>query len=109
MLYLKLDKNSLEIYFGKSWAHYPNPATLAPRLLWLPINHVTIRLTLPRRLISAMNRRTLWQNRPIYIDQVRLSPLNTLTRVYFHLYKSGSPPSVTKDLGKSTSQPRSHD
>ena len=27
---------------------------------------------------------------------------------YFHLYKPNSPPSVTKDLGKSTSQPRSH-
>ena len=32
-----------------------------------------------------------------------------LTHTYFHLYKSGSPPSVMKDLGKSTSQPRSHD
>ena len=36
-------------------------------------------------------------------DQVRLSPLNTLTRAYFHLYKPGSPPIVTKDLSKSTS------
>ena len=42
-------------------------------------------------------------------DQVRLSPLNTLTRAYSHLYKPGSPPSVTQDLGKSTSQPRSRD
>ena len=42
-------------------------------------------------------------------DQVWLSPFNTLTRTYFHLYKLGSPPSITKDLGKSTSQPRSHD
>ena len=42
-------------------------------------------------------------------DQVRLSPLNTLTRAYSHLYKLGSPPSVTQDLGKSTSQPRSRD
>ena len=42
-------------------------------------------------------------------DQVRLSPLNTLTRAYSHLYKPGSPPSVTQDLGKSTSQPRSCD
>ena len=42
-------------------------------------------------------------------DQVRLSPFNTLTRTYFHLYKPSSPSSVTKDLGKSTSQPRSHD
>jgi hypothetical protein len=41
--------------------------------------------------------------------QVRLSPFNTLTRVYLHSYKPDSPPSVTKDLGKSTSQPRSHD
>ena len=32
-----------------------------------------------------------------------------LTRIYFHLYKPGSPPSVTKDPDKSTSQPRSHD
>jgi hypothetical protein len=38
--------------------------------------------------------------------QVRLSLFNTLTRTYFHLYKPGGPPSVTKDLGKSTSQPR---
>ena len=29
-------------------------------------------------------------------DQVRLSPLNTLTRAYSHLYKPGSPPSVRK-------------
>jgi hypothetical protein len=28
------------------------------------------------------------------------------TRIYLYLYKPGSPPSVTKDLGKSTSQPR---
>ena len=42
-------------------------------------------------------------------DQVWLSPLNTLTRAYSHLYKPGSPPSVTQDLGKSTSQPRSRD
>ena len=42
-------------------------------------------------------------------DQVWLSPLNTLTCAYFYLYKSGSPSSVMKDLGKSTSQPRSHD
>ena len=42
-------------------------------------------------------------------DQVRLSSLNTLTRAYSHLYKPGSPPSVTQDLGKSTSQPRSRD
>jgi hypothetical protein len=41
--------------------------------------------------------------------QVRRSPFNTLTRIYFQLYKPGSSPSVTKDLGKSTSQPRSHD
>jgi hypothetical protein len=41
--------------------------------------------------------------------QVRLSPFNMLTRTYFHLYKPGSPPSVAKVLGKSTSQPRSHD
>jgi hypothetical protein len=36
-----------------------------------------------------------------------MPPLNTLTRAYFHLYKPGSLPSITKDLGKSTSQPRS--
>ena len=36
-------------------------------------------------------------------------PANTLTHAYFHLYKHGSPPSVPKDLGKSTSQPRSRD
>ena len=29
-----------------------------------------------------------------------------MTHAYFHLYKPGSPPIVTKDLGKSTSQPR---
>jgi hypothetical protein len=40
--------------------------------------------------------------------RVQLSPFNMLTRTYFHLYRPGSPPSVTKDLGKSTSQPRSH-
>jgi len=34
--------------------------------------------------------------------QVRLSPFNTLTRAYSHLYKPGSLASVTKDLGKST-------
>jgi hypothetical protein len=38
--------------------------------------------------------------------QVRLSPFNRLTRTYSHLYKPDSPPSVTKDLGKLTSQPR---
>ena len=36
-------------------------------------------------------------------------PANVLTRAYFHLYKPGSLPSVLKDLGKSTSQPRSRD
>ena len=36
-------------------------------------------------------------------DQVRLSLFRTLTRTYFHLYKPSSPPSVMKDLGKSTS------
>ena len=36
-------------------------------------------------------------------------PFNTLACAYFHLYKPGSPLSVTKDLGKSTSQPRSRD
>jgi hypothetical protein len=39
-------------------------------------------------------------------DQVWLSPLNTLTCAYLHLYKSGSPLSTTKGLNKSTSQPR---
>ena len=51
----------------------------------------------------------LWQNRPIYTRSSMAIPANTLTRAYFHLYKPGSPPSVTKDLGKSTSQPRSRD
>ena len=36
-------------------------------------------------------------------------PANMLTRAYFHLYKLSSPPSVSKDLGKSTSEPRSRD
>ena len=41
--------------------------------------------------------------------QARLPPLNMLARTHLHLYKPGSPSSVMKDLGKSTSQPRSHD
>jgi hypothetical protein len=41
-------------------------------------------------------------------DQVWLSPLNTLTRLYRHLFKSGSPLSTTKGLNKSTSQPKSY-
>ena len=32
--------------------------------------------------------------------QARLRPLNTLAHTHLHLYKLGSPPSVTKDLGK---------
>ena len=35
--------------------------------------------------------------------QVWLSPFNMLMCAHFHLYKPGSPPSVTKDLGKLTS------
>ena len=31
------------------------------------------------------------------------------THTHLHSYKPGSPPSVPKDLGKSTSQPRSRD
>jgi hypothetical protein len=36
------------------------------------------------------------------------APANHVTRTYRLLYDPGSPLSVTKDLGKSTSQPRSY-
>jgi hypothetical protein len=48
----------------------------------------------------------VWQNRPIYTKSSTGAPANTLARTHFHLYKSGSPLSVTEDLGKSTSQLR---
>ena len=41
--------------------------------------------------------------------QAWLPSLNSLARTHLHLYKPGSPLSVMKELGKSTSQPRSHD
>ena len=38
--------------------------------------------------------------RPIYTRSSAAAPANMLTCVYFHLYKPGSPPRATKDLGK---------
>ena len=51
----------------------------------------------------------MWQNRSIYTRSSTVVLADMVTRTYIHLYKPGSPSSVTKDLDKSTSQPRSRD
>jgi hypothetical protein len=51
---------------------------------------------------------SLWQNHPIHIRLSTAAPTNHVTRMYRLLYEPCSSPSVTKDLGKLTSQPRSY-
>jgi hypothetical protein len=63
----------------------------------------------PRQQLRQQPRPAVWQNRPIYTRSSTDVPAKHVDTRYFHLYKPGSPPSITNDLDKSTLQPRSHD